>query len=59
MEEVSRWVVLVTSHNFDPILLTRKKTSKMDFVKMMLAMAASHLGGLALCALYAGTPIKN
>ena len=26
----------------------------MDFVKMLLAMAASHLGGLFLCALYAG-----
>ena len=27
----------------------------MDFVKMLLGLAASHLGGLALCALYAGT----
>ena len=45
---------LVTPHNFDPILQSRKKRSKMDFVKMLLAIAASHLGGLALCALYAG-----
>ena len=27
----------------------------MDFVKMLLGLAASHLGGLAVCALYAGT----
>ena len=34
---------------------SRKKTSKIDFVKMLLGLAASHLGGLALCALYAGS----
>ena len=33
----------------------RKKSSKMDFVKMLLGLTASHLGGLAVCALYAGT----
>ena len=37
------------------LFLFRKKSSKMDFVKMLLGLAASHLGGLALCALYAGT----
>ena len=35
--------------------LSRKKSSKLDFVKMLLGLAASHLGGLAVCALYAGT----
>ena len=49
-------VDLVTPHNFDPILRSRKKRSNMDFLKMLLAIAASHLGGLALCALYAGAP---
>ena len=37
------------------LFLFRKKSSKMDFVKMLLGLAASHLGGLAVCALYAGT----
>ena len=45
-------LVLVPSHIFEP--KSRKKTSKMDFVKMLLGLAASHLGGLVLCALYAG-----
>ena len=45
-------LVLVPSHIFQP--KSRKKTSKMDFVKMLLGLAASHLGGLVLCALYAG-----
>ena len=37
----------------------RKKSSKMDFVKMLLGLTASHLGGLAVCALYAGTWRKD
>ena len=37
----------------------RKKSSKRDFVKMLLGLTASHLGGLAVCALYAGTWRKD
>ena len=51
MEEVARSLI-VPSYIFKPKY--RKKTSKMDFVKMLLGLAASHLGGLVLCALYAG-----
>ena len=42
-------------HRTNFLFLLRKKSSKMDFVKMLLGLAASHLGGLAVCALYAGT----
>ena len=51
MEEVARSLIF-PSYTFEP--KSRKKTSKMDFVKMLLGLAASHLGGLVLCALYAG-----